>query len=38
MRKRNRKVNRHSRFTINTAGVVAVLMMGFTCAHSRIVA
>ncbi len=30
MRKRNRKVNRHSRFTINTAGVVAVLMMGFT--------
>ena len=29
MRKRNRKVNRHSRFTVNTAGVVALLVTGF---------
>ena len=29
MRRRNRKVNRHSRFTVNTAGVVALLVTGF---------
>ena len=29
MRRRNKKVNRHSRFTVNTAGVVALLMTGF---------
>ena len=29
MRKRNRKVNRHSRFTVNTAGVVALLVTSF---------
>ena len=29
MRRRNRKVNKHSRFTINTAGVVALLVTGF---------
>ena len=29
MRRRNRKVNKHSRFTVNTAGVVALLVTGF---------
>ena len=29
MRKRNRKVNKHSRFTVNTAGIVALLVTGF---------
>ena len=29
MRRRNKKVNRHSRFTVNTAGVVALLVTGF---------
>ena len=29
MRRRNKKVNRHSRFTVNTAGVVALLITGF---------
>ena len=29
MRRRNRKVNKHSNFTINTAGFVAVLVVGF---------
>ena len=29
MRRRNKKVNKHTRFTVNTAGVVAVLMTVF---------
>lgn len=29
MRRRNRKVNKHSRFTVNTAGIVALLVTGF---------
>ena len=29
MRKRNRKINRHSRFTVNSAGVVALIVTGF---------
>ena len=32
MRRRNRKVNKHSRFTVNTAGVVALLVTGFAMA------
>ena len=32
MRRRNRKVTRHSRFTVNTAGVVALLVTGFAIA------
>lgn len=29
MRRRNRKVNKHARFTVNTAGVVALIVTGF---------
>lgn len=34
MRRRNKKVNRHSRFTVNTAGIVALLMTGFAMVMS----
>ncbi len=30
MRRRNRKINRHSRFTVNSAGVVALIVTGFS--------
>lgn len=29
MRRRNRKIDRHSRFTVNSAGVVALIVTGF---------